>query len=41
MPGTLTLLDGPKLFDTLIVFEKVNSEKSADDNKSMKNYPAC
>ena len=38
---------GSKQFDTLIVFlkesyEKTNSEKkSADDNKSMKNYPAC
>ena len=36
-----------KLVDTLIVFlkevfEKVNFvEKSTDDNKSMKNYPAC
>ena len=33
-------------FDTLIVilkelFEKVYLEKSANDNKSMKNYPAC
>ena len=33
---------GSKLFDTLIVFEKDNFEKrSADDNKRMKNYPAC
>ena len=36
-----------KLFDTLIVFlneffENVNfQKKSADDNKSMKNYPVC
>ena len=35
------------MFDTLIVFlsfrlffQNVNFEKSADDNKSMKNYPA-
>ena len=33
-------------FGTLIVFmkeffEKVNFEKSADDEKIMKNYPAC
>ena len=36
---------GSKLFDALMVFlkeifEKDNYEKSADDNKSMKNYPA-
>ena len=35
---------GSKPFDTLIVFlkeifEKVNFDKSADDNKRMKNYP--
>ena len=36
-----------KLFDTLMVFlkeffKKVDVEKkSADDNKSMKNYPVC
>ena len=23
------------------IFEKTNFEKSADDNRSMKNYPAC
>ena len=38
---------GPNLFDTLIMllkefFEKIDFEKkTADDNKSMKNYPAC
>ena len=36
----------PNSSDALIVFlkeffEKVYFEKSADDNKSMKNYPAC
>ena len=37
----------PNCLDTLVVFlkeffEKVNYEKKfADDNKSMKNYPAC
>ena len=37
----------PKLFDTLLVFlkeffEKVDFEKkTADNNKSMKNYPGC
>ena len=39
--------NGSKPFDTLIVFlndlfQKVNFEKkTADDNKSMKNYPTC
>ena len=32
---------GSKLFDTLIVFLKDFLFKSADDHKSMKNYPAC
>ena len=31
----------PKLYDSLKVFLKDSFKKSEDDNKSMKNYPAC
>ena len=37
---------GSKLFDTVVAllkefFEKVDFEKTADDKKSMQNYPSC